>query len=387
MNKITKIIIGIVVVVLVVLFGSGKFSASKNSVTKEPVKIGATLALTGNLSYLGEAERNGLVLAAEEINANGGISGRPIKLIVEDNQGDAKNAVTNVNKMISLDKADVLVSAFSHITNAIKTIAADNNKVMLYIASIREVAQENKLFFRDYWDAGDHGKALADLVNSKGYKSVNYLTEISGAATSFEKAFNDEAEKFGIKIVHKESFDPNATDLLTPLTKIKASKADALVVVAWRQESILMSQLKGLGMINVPTIHLVAPFISASDTQEMRDLFSENKSLSTWYGPIDRSAEKSVAFVKKYVARFGAEPRADSFYSYDDMFVMAAAIKNCLSDKTTAIDSQCIANELLKTNYDGAAGKLSFDKDGLSTRDTVTIVAKDGKWEDFSIEK
>lgn len=386
MSKITKIIVGVIVIVLVVLVGYNLSSKSQGPVSKEPVKIGATLATTGSLSYLGESERNGLILGFDEINANGGINGRPIKFIVEDNQGDATKAVTGVNKLLSLDKVDILISAFTHITTAVKKLAADSNKILFYISSVREIAQENKLFFRDFWDAEEHGRILASVVNQQGYKNVNFLTEVSDSAIAFEKGFNAEAQKFGIKVVMKETYDPKTMDFKTLLTKIKASEADALVLFSWRHEHIIMPQMKALGMINIPTFHTTVPFLPVADTQEMRNLLYENKAISTWYGPMDKKAEKSAVFIKKYVAKYGVEPRADSFYSYDDAYVISAAIKNCLSDKTTAIDSQCIANELLKTNYDGAAGKLSFDKDGLSTREVVMIQAKDGKWEEFSVK-
>ena len=208
------------------------------------------------------------------------------------------------------------------------------------------------------------------------------MTEVSAACLPYENSFNDEAQKLGIKVVTRESYDPKATDLRTQLTKIKSSKADALVLCAWRHEHILMPQLKALGMINTPVFHTVAPFLPVADTQEMRDLFSENKAISTWYGTI--KPEKSVQFTKKYFDKYNFNPRPESFFAYDNIYVLADAIKNCLSDKLTAIDSQCVADELLKTNYDGVSGKLSFDKDGLSTRDIVIIEAKDGKWEEVS---
>ena len=190
----------------------------------------------------------------------------------------------------------------------------------------------------------------------------------------------------GIKVIAREAYDPKATDLRTSLTKIKSSKPDAIVMCSWRHEQIIMPEMKALGMMNIPTVHFVATLAPVADTQEMRDLFSENRAITTWYGTTDKNSEKSIQFIKKYSDKYGAEPRPDSFYAYDDMYVIAAAVKNCLSDKTTNIDSQCIANELLKTNYDGVAGKLSFDKDGLSTRDVVIMAAKDGKWERFEMK-
>ena len=384
MNQSTKWIVSVIVVVAVVAIGYFVSKGPSGPVSTEPIKIGATLALTGNLAYIGEAERNGLNLATDEINSKGGINGRPIKLVIEDNQGDAKNAVTDITKLLNIDNVDIVFSAFTHITNAIKKLVAEKEKIMIYASTVRDIARENELFFRDYFDAEDSGKLIAYLISQRGYKSVNFLTEVGDSCLSYENSFNDEAQKMGIKVVTRESYDPKTTDLRTQLAKIKSSKADALMVCAWRHEHILMPQLKALGMINTAVFHAVAPFLPAADTQEMRDLFSENKAVSTWYGTT--KSEKGIQFTKKYFDKYNLSPRPDSFYAFDDVYVIADAIKNCLSDKSTVINSRCVADELLKTNYDGVSGKLSFDKDGLSVRDVTIIAAKDGKWEEISVK-
>jgi branched-chain amino acid transport system substrate-binding protein len=381
MNK--KTIIGAIVLLAVII--GGCFLLNKRPATNEPIKIGATLALSGNLAYLGELEKNGLSMAIDEINSTGGINGRKLKLIAEDNQGDAKNAATSIIKLLNVDHADVIFSAFTHVTNAVKNLVAEKKKIMIYASTVKDIAQENELFFRDYYDAENNGKAIAKLVNKNGYKTVKFLTEVSDQCVLYEKAFREEAQKFNITVLQKESYLTTEKDLRTPLLKLKGGKFGAIVVCAWRHEPILMKQLKELGMINIPTFHWVAPFLPAANTSDIRQLFAENKSISTWYGFGEKtSKEKQLQFIKKYTDKYGSKPSPDAAYAYDDVFILANALKNCSS--AVLIDSQCIAKALMKTDYSGAGGKLTFDSNRASNREVIAITVIDGLWQEIPID-
>ena len=127
----------------------------------QPIKIGA--ALSGGLAFVGEAERRGLQLGVEELNARGGVNGRPLELIVEDNLGEAKSAVSGVMKLLHTDKVDLVFSAFTHITQAVSSTVSKQKKLLLYASSLRTFAEENPFVFRDYYDAYDAGLELARL--------------------------------------------------------------------------------------------------------------------------------------------------------------------------------------------------------------------------------
>jgi len=375
-NNLYKLVLGLVVVLLIIL---GYFYYQEPQ-SAETIKIGATLALTGKFAFLGEAEANGMKLAVEEINTSGGINGKKLKLIIEDNQGDAKTAVLSITKLLDVDKVDIVVSAFTHITNAIKSLVAEKEKIMLHITTARDIAESNDLFFRDYFDAGDHGQALADLVNKSGYKKIAFLTEISDQCIQLEKAFNQAASEFQIQTIMKEAYNTTEQDLRTNLLKIKQSSPEAIVICGWRHEHIIMRQLKEQGMISFPTFHWTGPFMPISDTEDMRKLFEENKAVSTWYGITDSTAiPKQKEFIKKYQQRFSAKPMSDAGYIYDDIYVLAEAIKKC-DRKKSATDSKCLSGELLKTDYSGVSGKLTFNEKGLSNREVTSIKVVNGTW-------
>lgn len=379
MNKKIVIVLGIIIVIIV---GYVFFKDTKNNETEKPIVIGATLALSGNLAYIGEAEFHGMTMAVDEINAKGGIDGTPIKLVIEDNAGEPKQAASTVSKMLTVDKADIIISAFTNITNAVKSIVADNNKVMFYAATVRDIAESNPLFFRDYFDAGDSGSLMAETVIKKGYKNVAFLSEVSDPCLQYEQGLIDGIKGNGVTIVGKETFNTTSTDLKTQLLKIKETKPDAIVVCALKHEHILMKQTKEMGMINTPILHWLAPFLPVANTDDTKALFEENKSVSVWHWVTETGFNQAQKdFSLKYQAKYGRKPAADVAYMYDDMYVLADAISACKKEGKIR-DSQCISNQLLKTDYNGISGSLRFNEKGNSKRTLNVIRFQNGAWEE-----
>ena len=379
----------IYLVVLVVIIIGGLFwllaNKSKPS-DNNPIKIGASEALTGKFASLGEPRVNAMRMVADEINNNGGINGKKLEIIAEDNQGDAKIAVTNTSKLLNIDNVDIVLTGFTHITNAIKSLVAEKNKVMIYTSTVRDIAESNKLFFRDYYDAIDSGKALAKAVGNDGYKKVAFLTEVSDQCNQIGETIKEDGQKYGFEVIKVESYNATDLDLRTNLTKIKASKPEAIVACSFRHENILMRQLNELGMIGIKTYHLVAPFIASADTKENRELFEKNGAISTWYGAAESGInQKQKEFIEKYQNRYGVKPTGESIYTYDDMYVLTEALRKC--DKFGKVrDSNCLADNLLQTNFDGIGGKLNFDKNGVSTRKVTMIKVVNGLWTEIPFE-
>jgi len=348
---------------------------------KETIKIGGTLALTGKYAYIGQQELNGLLMAADEINSKGGINGQKLEIIYEDNKGDATEAVTNVNKLLNIDEVEIVFSAFTHVTNAIKKVVFDNKKILFYASTVPDIAKENNYTFRDYWDARDSGKAIADEINQKGYKKVAFLTEISDQCMQSEQAFLAKASEFGINITTREQYQITETDLKTNLLKLNLNNIDALVACSWRHEFILMKQLKELNLIGIPTFHIVAPFLPVSDTSEMRQLYEENGAISSWYGISEvPDKEIQIKFIEKYKQKYNIQPTADAAYAYDDIYVIANALKAC---KGEIENKDCVSNEISSTKYDGVGGHLEFDANRASKRTVLLIKVVNGKWEEL----
>ena len=111
----------------------------------------------------------------------------------------------------------------------------------------------------------------------------------------------------------------------------------------------------------------------------MRALYAKNKTTTPGHGFTETTVNpKQLAFIEKFSKRFGEKPTPDSAFTYDDIFVLAQALKPCVS--ASEVNEQCTVDKLLKTDYDGAAGRLTFSAKGVSTRDVLLVQIKNGQW-------
>jgi len=325
-------------------------------------------------------KKNGLLLGVEDVNAKGGINGHKLELVVEDNGGQAPSAVSGMQKMISSDQIDIAISAFTHIAQATKGAVAQANIPMFYIASLPDIAKENPLFFRDYFDAVNLGDVLGQHILKTNIKTVAYLGEQSDACFPYRDEVRRVLEADGRKVLIDEEFVGTTNDFRTQLLKIKSAKVGGIVTCAWKKSDLLMTQLKELGMISLPTFQTVAPFLPNADTKEIRALYEENGTVSTWYGlSFDSLNESQKAFANRYEQKFGKKLSSDAAFAYDDVMVISQALNSCFG-ADGKIDNKCFAEQMLKTNYSGISGKLSFDSNRLSQRDGILIKVVNGEW-------
>ena len=156
-KKIIGVTVGIVLIVVILSFLVVTHNIADK---KESIKIGATLALTSPLSFIGVEEYNGLKMAVDEINSNGGVNSHKIELTIEDNKGDSAQAVNTVRKLLDVDDVDIVVSAYTHITTSIQPIVTDNGKILLttwretpigILIHSKELYENYKKYFDEVW--------------------------------------------------------------------------------------------------------------------------------------------------------------------------------------------------------------------------------------------
>ena len=298
--------------------------------SSSPVKIGATLALSGKLAFIGKEERDGLILAVDEVNENGGVYGRRLEILFEDNIGDTKTAVTGVNKLLNLDRVDVIFSAFTHVTQAVKDLVARQDKTLIYASSLGSIAKSNPRFFRDYFDAGQSGEAIGQAIIEADSKKVAILTEINDACEDYEKHLLELVQAKQVQVTKRVAYLPGETEFQPLLLKIRQSKPDGIVFCTWRDTDIVMKQLDQLGMIDIPIYHFIAPFLPHANTAKLRALYEKNNLISSWYGFVESTNEpKQLEFIKKFEKRFNRKPRPDAAFAYDNIMLLANALLKC----------------------------------------------------------
>jgi len=365
-------------VILICLLFPLRFALAEEA----PIKLGASLALSGKYAFIGEAERDGLILGVEEENQRGGINGHPLALFIEDNAGDAKSAVSGARKLLSLDRVDLFFSAFTHITQAVQPVVSSAGVFLLYASSVREIAEQNEHVFRDYLDIREDANVMARYIISQDHRRLGYMRDEGEVCSSHEESFRRQIQNAGVEIAHREEFTSGDSDLKATLLRLYTSKKiDAVLFCAWRDAETVMRRLKELGRLqSLPIYHSLAPFLPVADSASMRALYEQSKAVSTWYGFLESDpTDVQREFLETFNKRFGRMPRPDAAYTYDNVLILSRALKSCRAEPGK-IDRACISKFLLGLDYEGAAGRLRFSQGRVSSRPVFLMQVERGKW-------
>ncbi|WKZ56209.1 MAG: ABC transporter substrate-binding protein [Bdellovibrionota bacterium] len=340
-------------------------------------KIGASLALSGKLASSGEQQLRGLTLAFEEANlATPGL----LELVAEDNLGDAGKAVLGVKKLVALDGVDLVFSAISHLVLPVVDIVKQSQIPLFYSTSGTDRPLKNyDLAFKDWSEAFEQGSTLAEAVHKAGHRSVVLLSEQNEACEDILHGFEDRARTLALNVLAKELFLPGEGDFRSILFKLASKQPQAFALCDFRDAGVIMVQFKSLSLMSIPTFHVFAPFLPASDTPAMRALYEENRAQSLWVDFVEGAlAPHQKAFVERFTARFASPPRVEAAFAYDAGQAIASAARSC---KGVEQRSACLGEQLRHVRVEGAAGPLTFSTSRSSKRRSVVIEVRNGIWQ------
>lgn len=333
------------------------------------IKIGVAEALTGNAAQYGVPIRKGFEIALGEINGAGGIHGNKIELVIEDEQGKKEEAINVFKKLIFQDKALMLfgptlsnsAQASDPVAQAAKIVVFGTSNTADGISSIG-----NYVFRNSVTEADILPITLKAAVKSAAIKKVAVLYGnddifTKSAYDNFAKAL--QAQK--IPVVTTESFSKGDVDFKPQLTKIKASRADAIVLAALVSEGApIMVQARQLG--------ITLPFISGNGMNSPRlfDL-AKDSSDGLWVGSpwsVESQAPENKRFLAAFQKIHNALPDQFSAQAYDAMYIVATALKKIKLTGKLEADRTALRNALPATQFSGATGPFKFrqvnDKDG-----------------------
>jgi len=227
-----KIIFGVAALALIfTLAGCGIQNTNQQPTAKRSIKIGVSAPLTGASAFIGTSYLDGLKMAQKEINDRGGVNGRSIELLIEDNQNLAKEGINSLNALM-LKNPDLILTTMSVPSVAISPLVKESGKPLFVSVVFADVISKNNNAVSFFPRTADDAAAIIPAMLKNKVKTVGviYLKSEYGQA-SFD-GFKTEAEKAGIKIVAAESFLGDTNDYATPLLKLKGSNPDAIYVIA-----------------------------------------------------------------------------------------------------------------------------------------------------------
>ena len=206
---------------------------SQVSYAQEPIRIGAILSVTGPASFLGEPQKKTLEMLAQQLNAGGGIAGRKIELVVYDDGGDANAARTFASRLIDQDKIVAMVGgSTTGTTMAVLPVFEEAEIPFMSMAGALQVVQPVKkwVFKTPQTDTMACEKIFED-IKARSLLSIAVVFGTDGFGRSMRDQCVSVAPKYGITIVHEESFGPRDSDMTPQLTNVRSKKEVQAVVV------------------------------------------------------------------------------------------------------------------------------------------------------------
>lgn len=370
------------------------FFALAGAAQAADIKLGVAEALSGGAAQYGLSIRNGFQLAADEINAAGGINGNKLVLVIEDEQGKKEEAINAFKKLIFQDKVLMLfgptlsnsAQAADPIAQAAKTVVFGTSNTADGITSIGDHVFRNSVTEADVLPV-----TLSTAAKKLGIKKVAVLYGNDDVFTksgydNFKKAL--EGQK--IAVTTTETFAKGDVDFKAQLTKIKATNPDALVLSALIAEGApVMVQARQLGL-NVPVIGG-----NGMNSVKVFDL-AKGASDGLWIGSpwsIENQTKENGAFIVSFTKKYKAAPDQFAAQAYDAMYITAQALKKVKLTGDLAKDRAALRNALPEVKWTGATGGFAFrravDKAGKpagydADQTAIVSVTKDGR---YAIEK
>ena len=356
--------LGSLFVALAVLFSSLPATA------QGPIRIGASLSLTGTYAKLGKYQQEGYQLCIKELNAKGGLLGRKLDLVVYDDQSTPQTGVRLYEKLITEDKVDAVMGPYSSpITEAVANVTEKYKKVMVSpLAATTSIFKKGrKYIFMVISPAEVYLEGFVDIAAKRGLKTIAVVNEDTLFTKTAAVATAELARKRGLQVVFQESYPKGNQDFSAMLTKIKATNPDVLAAATYFDDAVAITrQMKELD-VN-PKMYGVTV---GGDLPEFYDLLKQNAEYvygaTQWDDQLPYPGQKE--FVAAYKKEFGREPVYHSAAGYAGCVVYAEAVK-----RAGTLDSDKVRETLLKLEMKTAFGEYKVDETGFQIAHKMVIL-------------
>lgn len=327
---------------------------------KDTMKIGAVLPLSGDAAQWGVAAKQGIQIAVDEVNANGGIDGQNVVVIFEDSQLQPRVGSQAMQKLSTVDKVPAVIGAISSsVTLAMAPIAERNQVVLISPASTsHDISDAGDFVFRtipaDIYEGGYLGNYSKSQL---GFNRVAIIAVNAAGTEGMAEAFRDAFTKSGGEITVFELVPQGATDFRATVSKAIATRPEAAYVVGFPLETgHLIKQLKELGYSGQV---LSAQPAEDPEVRNIAGSAAEGIVFTTTTIDEESGTAATKSFTTAYRKRFGKSPGIFSYEAYDAAQLILAAIKESGASGPSIRDFLYSVKD-----YEGASGKFSFNENG-----------------------
>jgi branched-chain amino acid transport system substrate-binding protein len=368
MSRFQRISLWVVALTAVLGLSCQRSAERQTAGSANDIPVGVYAALTGGEASFGKATLQGVQLAADEINRSGGVLGRKIRLVVEDDQGRAEDAASVVTKLITRDDVVAVIGENSSAQSLAAAPTCQQYKVPMISPSSTnpKVTKSGDYIFRVCFTDPYQGKALATFVrnNLKANNVAILRDNKNDYSVGLAEVFRAQFTSLGGKIVVEQSYAAGDTEFRPQLTAIKAANPDVIFVPGFYTEvGQIAQQARELG-INVP--------MAGGDGWDAPALLDIGKeALNGYYFSdhyfFDEPRPAVQRFVAAIRAKYHENPAANAALGYDALHILTDAIK-----RVGGLDKKLIRDQIATTkNYQGVSGVITMGPD----RDPIKPVA------------
>lgn len=364
---------------VVILAGCDKKPAGGASAggddSKQPIKVGVYLSLTGPTATFGQTTEAGIKLAVKQKNAAGGVKGRPLELKVYDNQGKTQETGTVVTRLVTADKVVAVIGEVASTQSlAAAPICQQYGIPMISPSSTNpQVTEIGDMIFRVCIIDPEQGYAGAKFAvdHLKAKTAALLIDQKQAYSTGLGENFKESFIKMGGKIVSEQAYASGAADFSAQLTSIKGANPDVIYVPGYYTEAgSVAKQARRLG-ISAPL--LGGDGWESSKLAEIGGAEIDGSFYTNHYDPADTSPN-SRKFVADYKKEYGQPPAALTALGYDSILVLADAL-----ERAPTTSGKELAKALSQTkNVPGATGSITIDAKRNAKKPLVIIEMKKG---------
>jgi branched-chain amino acid transport system substrate-binding protein len=341
-----------------------------------PIKIGASLSLSGTYAQPGSYQKEGYELCADHVNAKGGLLGRKIEFVLYDDQSTPATGVRLYEKLITEDKVDAVMGPYSSpITEAVANVSEKYQKVLVSpLAATTSIFKKGrKYIFMVISPAEVYLEGLIDMAAKRGLKTVAVLNEDTLFTKASATGVVELAKKKGMQVVFQEAYPKGNTDFSAMLTKVKAANPDVIAASTYFDDAVAITrQMKELN-VNAKMYGVTV----GGDLPKFYDLLKQNAEYvygaTQWEGTLPYPGQKE--FVESYKKKFSRDPVYHSAAGYAGCAIYAEGVR-----RAGTLDSEKVREQLLKLETKTFFGDYKVDADGFQTAHKMVMFQwQDGK--------
>lgn len=351
----------------------------------ETIKVGVLSPLTGDVAVYGTAVKNAVELYVNKFNAEGGVNGTPIELVILDEKGDPTEAVNAYNKLVNNDEVVAIIGdVTSTPTFAVaQASVADNMPLLTPTATHPEVTTYGKNIFRACFQDPDQSSTMANFAyNELSAKTAAIIYNSSDAySVGLKDAFIETANELGLEVVATEGYGKDDVAFQAQLTNINSANPDVLFIPDYYNQCYMIAtQAKAMG--------ITATLLGVDGTDGVLAIEGADHSVldgihfSNHYFVGDTS-DIVKNFVQDFKAQYNEDPNALAALGYDAAMIMCAAITSVDSSGMTVDNSeecrQAIIDAISATDMTTVTGHLTFDENNNPIKELsiIKIMYKD----------